>query len=230
MQKFITLVACTFCVALLTSTANADHIWVNELHYDNTGGDVGEFIEIGIRTPNGSGDEPSDYAVELYEGISGTPYFQTVTLDQFDISDPISVTDGGATEVVRLYTLDITGFNDGNPDGFAIVDVSDSTVVDNLLYSYEGTFTATGGLAVGLTSVELAVDESVPIGVGGSVGAIGNGFGADQFGPASFAAFTTDSRGEVNAGQIFTRAVPEPSSLAVLGLVGLVGVARRRRK
>ena len=35
MQKFITLVACTLCVALLASTANADHIWVNEIHYDN---------------------------------------------------------------------------------------------------------------------------------------------------------------------------------------------------
>ena len=86
------------------------------------------------------------------------------------------------------------------------------------------------GFAAGLASVELAADESVPIGAGGSVGAIGNGFGADQFGPVSFAAFTTDSPGEVNAGQTFTRAVPEPSSLAVLGLVGLVGVARRRRK
>ena len=233
MKKFITFIACTFCVALLASTSNADHIWVNEIHYDNTGADVGEFIEIGIRTPNGSGFQASDYAVELYNGNGGAAYLTSGILDTGAISDPISVTEGGETEVVTLYTLDIAGIQNGAPDGFAIVNLTNSTVVDNLLYSYEGTFTATDGLATGLTSVALAADEGVFIDAGGSVGASGDGFGADQFGPASFAAFpTTASPGEVNEGQVFTRAapVPEPSSIAVLGLVGLVGVARRRRK
>ena len=191
MRRFITYVACTFCVALLTSTANADHTWVNEIHYDNTGGDVGEFVEVGIRTPNMSGDIASDYAVQFYNGNGGADYFTTVTLDQATTtSAPISVIDGGATEVVTLFSIDVpTGIQNGAPDGFALVNLTTSSVVDGLLYSYEGTFTATAGLADGLTSVSLAADEGTPLAAGGSVGATGLGFGANQFGPASFAAF-----------------------------------------
>ena len=232
MKHIITLTACAFCAAILSSTVNADHIWVNEIHYDNTGGDVGEFIEVGLRTPNMSGDIPSDYVVEFYNGNGGTIYETTLDLTMANtISAPISVIDGGATEVVTLYSFDVPNIQNGAPDGFAIVNATTSSVVDGLLYSYEGTFTANDGTANGLTSVALAADEGAAIDAGGSVGVTGDGFGANQFGPSSFAALTA-SPGAANDGQVFTRniaTVPEPSSIALLGLVGLAGVVRRRK-
>ena len=227
MKKFMTFVACTFCVALLSSTANADHIWVNEIHYDNTGADVAEFIEVGLRTPNMSGDIPSDYVIELYN--NGTIYNTTLDLTMADAtSAPIPVINGGATEVVTLFSFDVSGIQNGPSDGFALVNATTASVVDGLLYSYEGTFAATNGTAAGLTSVALAADEAAPLAAGGSVGATGDGFGANQFGPGSFAALTA-TPGAANTGQVFTRAVPEPSSIALLGLIGLAGVVRRRK-
>ena len=218
-------------VFAMANVASADHIWVNELHYDNVGGDVDEFIEIGIRTPNGSGATASDYVIEFYNGSNGEEYFTTVSLDNADtISAPISVINGGATEAVTLYSLLVSGIQNGAPDGFAIVDATAGTVVDNLLYSYEGVFTATNGTASGLSSVALSADEGTGLPAGGSVGAIGTGFGANQFGPSSFAALAA-TPGSANAGQVFARPVviPEPSSIALLGLVGIAGVIRRRK-
>ena len=47
MRKFATISV----IFLLVSTCSLfaqPNIWVNEFHYDNTGGDVGEFMEIAV--------------------------------------------------------------------------------------------------------------------------------------------------------------------------------------
>jgi len=37
-----------------TYIASQPNAWINEIHYDNTGGDVGEFVEVVIENPGGS--------------------------------------------------------------------------------------------------------------------------------------------------------------------------------
>lgn len=45
-------------------------IFINEFHYDNTGGDMGEFIEIA----GTAGTDLSQYQIVLYNGSNGAPY------------------------------------------------------------------------------------------------------------------------------------------------------------
>ena len=52
-------------------------VFVNEIHYANTGVDVGEFVEIA----GPSGTDVSGYEIVLYDGATGTPY-ETTPLTQ----------------------------------------------------------------------------------------------------------------------------------------------------
>ena len=55
---------------LLASNLVAIPVWINEIHYDNASGDVGEFVEIaGI-----SGTDLTGYSISLYNGSNGTTY------------------------------------------------------------------------------------------------------------------------------------------------------------
>ena len=218
-----------FIASAMSSISMADHIWVNEFHYDNVGADSGEFIEIGVRTPNLSGVPFSDYAVEFYDD-DGTLRTTTTTLDEFDVINEFTVVNpNSADELITLYSLDVVLQN--STEGFAIVNDATGVVVPGSFYSYEGVITATEGSAIGLTSLDVGVVEGGTTPVGTSISAIGTGFGQDQFNNTSFATGVAATPGFRNAGQVFARpaAVPEPSSIALLGLIGCVGLGRRRR-
>src|SRR5687768_934289 len=58
-----------FCVSA-TNRAEAIAVFINEFHYDNSGGDTGEFIE--IAGPAGTG--LSGYSLVLYNGANGASY------------------------------------------------------------------------------------------------------------------------------------------------------------
>ena len=212
-----------FATAGLVSSASADHIWINEFHYDNVGADAGEFVEIALRNPNASGFTAMDYSILLYNGNGGTVYGDPIgNLTTADtISAPLAI-DGSAAEIT-LYSFAIAGIQNGAPDGIALVNITNSTVESFL--SYEGTFTATDGLAAGLTSLD--VGGEIGTEPGGSLEATGVGIGADQFDATSFALTTTATPGTQNGGQVF--AVPEPGAVSLLGLAGIFAIARRRR-
>jgi hypothetical protein len=55
--------------------------WINEFHYDNDGGDVGEFVEIVIEDPGSY--TLSDFQVNLYNGYNGTSYNYGIALSYF---------------------------------------------------------------------------------------------------------------------------------------------------
>lgn len=207
--------------------ANGAHIWINEFHYDDLDGDEGEFVEIAISNPNGSGFTASDYAIELYNGSNGTRYGSVSNLSTFSTTGPFPI--AGSTNMITLYTLLLpaNGLQNGPPDGIALVNVTNSTVESFL--SYEGSFTATGtsGIAAGLssTSTDVGVAET-GADEGTSLAASGIGIDADDFGAGSYILATTATPGAINEGQTF--AVPEPSS-AVLGALGALALLRRRR-
>jgi len=144
-------------IAMLAFTlvGNAQNAWINELHYDNTSGDVGEFIEVVIE--NSGSYTLSDFEVYKYNGSNGTTYGDNA-LDAFTEG----VTVGGFTLFTLTYPAN--GLQNGGPDGVALV--YQGVVISGQFLSYEGVFAATDGPVFGITSTNIGVSEtgSTPIG------------------------------------------------------------------
>jgi DNA/RNA endonuclease G (NUC1) len=122
----------------------------SELHYDNAGTDAGESIEI----EGPAGTDLARWRVVLYNGNGGT-FYNTRTL-----TGSIPANCGTRGVIVLSYPQD--GIQNGSPDGLALVNAEDQVVE---FLSYEGTFTAVGGPANGLTSVDIGVSQaSTPLG------------------------------------------------------------------
>ena len=123
---------------------------LSEIHYDNFGTDVNEGIE--VEGPAGS--SVAGWTIVLYNGNGGVAY-GTSTLSG---TIPATCTTRG----VIVLTYPSNGIQNGNPDGFALVD-NNGAVVEFL--SYGGTFVATDGPAIGITSTDIGVAEaSSPVG------------------------------------------------------------------
>ncbi len=124
---------------------------VAELHYDNTGADVGEAIEI----EGPAGTDLTGWSVVLYDGNGGPPYSTQ------PLGGAIPATCGTRGVVVVNYPQN--GIQNGSPDGLALVNAS-GAVVEFL--SYEGSFTAVGGPASGMVSSDIIASEtsSSPVG------------------------------------------------------------------
>lgn len=142
----------------------------SELHYDNTSLDVNERIEI----EGPAGTDLTGWRVLLYNGDGGAVYNTQL------LSGAIPATCGARGVVVVDYPPN--GIQNG-PDGLALVDAS-NTVVEFL--SYEGTFLATDGPAVGTTSTDILVSElgNTPYGFSLQRNAAGTAWAAPA--PATF--------------------------------------------
>jgi DNA/RNA endonuclease G (NUC1) len=120
-------------------------VYLSEIHYDNTGTDAGESIEI-----NGpAGTDLTGWQVVLYNGNGGASY------DTQTLSGAVPATCG--TRGVIVVSYPVNGIQNGSPDGVALVNAG-GQVVEFL--SYEGTFAATNGPALGTTSVDIGVSEA----------------------------------------------------------------------
>ncbi|HEY0972426.1 MAG TPA: DNA/RNA non-specific endonuclease [Gemmatimonadales bacterium] len=126
---------------------------ITEIHYDNAGTDAGEAIE--VTAP--AGTDLSGWTLVLYNGSNGTPYSTTSLA-----GDVASC----GEEVIRVVAYPANGIQNGDPDGIALVDAV-GAVVEFL--SYEGTLTAVGGPADGMTSTDIGVRETSSTPVGHSV-------------------------------------------------------------
>jgi len=115
-----------------------------ELHYDNTGTDAGEAIEIS----GPAGTDLTGWQVVLYNGNGGAVYNTRA------LTATIAASCGTRGVVVETYP--VNGIQNGNPDALALVD-NTGAVVEFL--SYGGTFTAVGGPANGMVSVDIGVTE-----------------------------------------------------------------------
>lgn len=180
----------------------ATDVFINEFHYDNTGADVGEFVEIAV-SPGFTGNL-SDIFLLLYNGGNGTVY-GTHGLGTF--TQGATTTSGH-----RLFHKSISGIQNGDPDGFAVVNTATSQVLHFI--SYEGSFTATAGPAVGMTSTDIGVFQtgSEPVGYA-ALGLTGTGAGAADFAWTKFNNDIPYSQGEPNAGQTFVNSYAAPQGL-----------------
>lgn len=173
-------------------------MWVNEFHYDNTGTDVGEFIEVA----GPAGTELSGWSIVRYNGNTpGAATIYSTPAETTTLAGTIPNQQGGYGTVVMEYALN--GLQNGPTDGFALVD-SGGVVVQ--LLSYEGTFTAGDGPAAGLTSTDVGVFQPSDALIGSSLQLIGTGTVAGDF--SWIATNGSNTKGEPNTGQVFANTPP----------------------
>jgi hypothetical protein len=132
-----------FNCAHLSDTKQVVAPWINEFHYDNFGADIDEFIEIAGK----AGEDLGGYQLVLYNGDSGKSY-KTINLKG------IFPNEQNGFGVILIM---IPGIQNGNSDGFALVDV-ELKVIEFL--SYEGIINAIDGPAQGLASFDISVEEN----------------------------------------------------------------------
>ena len=135
------------CAAGLTAgvaqAAPPTAAYISEIHYDNAGTDTGEFVEVHL--PAGTSSE--GLQVALYNGANGAAYR----------TDAVpAVTAPADAPAVAVVDYPANGIQNGAPDAIALVG-ADGVVIE--LLSYEGTLTAVGGPADGLTSVDIGVAQ-----------------------------------------------------------------------
>lgn len=158
-------------------------VWINEIHYDNLGADVGEFIEVA----GTAGLNLSGYTLVLYNGANGQQYTTTI------LSGIIPNQSNGYGALAFNYPTD--GIQNGAPDGLALV--QGANVIQFL--SYEGVFTAVDGPAIGLNSVNIGVQENGSDPVGLSLQLKGNG---NKYSDFIWSAPSAQSPGLINVGQV----------------------------
>lgn len=183
MTKSVAMLGLGLCGLVAFASAQAD-VFINEFHYDNSGTDTNEKIE--VIAP--AGTNLSGWKVVLYNGNGGGQY------GTYNLSGTTTDQCGGhGTSVLTIPSS--PGLQNGAPDGFALVNPSNQVVQ---FLSYEGTFTATNGPASGMASTAIPQSETDTTPSGYSLRLTGSGASYSQF---SWAAAAASSFGSCNAGQ-----------------------------
>ncbi len=141
----------------LTVIDNDAKLWINEIHYDNVGGDVNERIEIA----GSAGIDLTGYRIYHYNGTGGT------ILSFKSISGIIVEIDAG----LGVKNIPFVGLQN-DVEAIALVDPTGNVLQ---FFSYEGLVTATEGPAAGMTSSLLPVSEDPAVAVGMSLQLTGSG-------------------------------------------------------
>lgn len=172
-----------FFAFLFSNILLSQTVFINEIHYDNDGVDTGEAIEIA----GPAGTSLSGWTLVLYNGATGAVYDTIILTNFFPNQD-----DGYGT-----LSFPTIGIENGAPDGMALVDASNNVIQ---FLSYEGTFTATSGPAIGMTSEDIGVFETGNTPVGFSLQLMGTGIEYTHFNWGSQTPHTTNA---VNNNQNF---------------------------
>ena len=118
-------------------------VFINEIHYDNASSDVNEGVEVA----GTAGTDLTGWIVELYNGSNGTVY------NTLNLNGVLPDQDNGFGTLIFLQA----GIQNGGPDGLALVDPGNNVIQ---FISYEGSFTATNGIAAGLISEDIGISET----------------------------------------------------------------------
>jgi uncharacterized protein len=188
----LAFVAALFAVAIFAyqmyfarPAAAATSVFINEIHYDNTGTDAGEAIEIA----GPAGTDLTGWSIVLYNGANGLSY------DTDPLTGVIPNQQNGFGTVFLSYSSN--GIQNGSPDGIALVNAANVAVQ---FLSYEGLFTALNGPANGMTSTDIGIIETGSEPLGQSLQLSGSGQSYEDF---TWNAQATATFGLVNAGQSF---------------------------
>ena len=95
--------------AIFVGMAQAAAVFINEVHYDNTGTDTGEAIEIA----GPAGTDLTGWSLVLYNGANGSVYNTTA------LSGVIAHQQNGFGTLSFSYPTN--GIQNGSPDGIALV-------------------------------------------------------------------------------------------------------------
>lgn len=205
-----------FSLLLASGSVSAMPVFINELHYDNAGADVAEGVELA----GSAGTDLQNWRLWFYNGSNGLAY----------ASLPLSGIFTDMQNGFGVLNFAFSGIQNGSPDGVALVDDVDQV---QQFISYEGAFTALGGVAVNLLSQDIGIAETSqsPTGFSLQLSGIGAGYSDFQWqsGVSSF--------GSVNEQQHFyiqptvQGSVPVGSSgvLLALGLAGLIWRSMAKR-
>jgi len=182
-----------------------NQVWINEIHYDNVGSDVDEFIEIVVQA---NFSDVNDIGITLY---NGSPTGSLGSYASYDFSD---FTKGDTEGSITVYYLDLpaNGIQNGSPDGLSL-DVNGQLVQ---FLSYEGTFTASNGPAQGVVSTDIGVEQA-GVSAGSSVSLSGTGIGYDDF---QWTNTDTNSKGSVNQNQTIEAVASEIDDPTIQVFVG----------
>ncbi|MEZ4744606.1 MAG: choice-of-anchor D domain-containing protein [Calditrichia bacterium] len=184
--------ALIFLLFLVFSTfVSATDVFINEIHYDNDGTDIGEGVEIA----GPAGTDLSGWQIVLYNGATGASY------GTINLSGVIADQDNGFGTLVFFRA----GIQNGDPDGLALVDDLGNVIQ---FLSYDGEFTATNGPATGLPSTDIIVNEPTTSPVGESLQLGGNGTIYENF---SWNPAAAETFGSINNSQSFVAAAPAPN-------------------
>ncbi|UMB52853.1 lamin tail domain-containing protein [Lutibacter sp. A64] len=185
MKKFYFLLVTIFVVTL---SFGQTEVFINEIHYDNKGGDVDEGIEIA----GPAGTDLAGWSIELYNGSSSMIYGTTMSLT--------GVIPNQQNNRGTLW-FPQPGIQNGNPDGLALINPL-GIVVQFL--SYGGIITAADGAAKGMVSTDIGVFETDPDTlIGHSLQLSGSGVYYDDF---TWNSPTTATADAINSGQTFNTA------------------------
>jgi len=172
-------------VLFLSINSKSQSIFINEFHYDNTGSDINEFVEVVVPVAI---TDIANIKVSLYNGSDGTKYAGETSLSSYTL--------GSTANGHHYYYKDYSSIQNGAPDGIFIKYYSTG---DWLFISYEGSFTATDGPASSLTSTDIGVSESGSTAVNSSLYLSGSG---SQYSDFTWAVSSgANTKGAPNGGQ-----------------------------
>lgn len=183
------------CLPKLVNATPITNAFINEIHYDNNGVDVNEQVEI-------AGDANLDltgWSLWLYNGNGGGVY-NSFAFDSWSTID--------SNTGVGVHTIKTIGLQNGSPDGLVLFD--GVNVIQ--FVSYEGSFTATSGVAKGLNSIDIGVSESSDTPSDFSLQLTGKG---SHYGDFTWALAQANSFGAINKDQEIMAQVNEPNNLFI---------------
>lgn len=120
------------------------HAWINEIHYDNAGTDINEFVEVVVESPESW--YLGDLALYMYNGYDGNPYCLD-TIDEFEIGERI-----GPFQFYVWYQRGIQNDMEG------MILVFKDSLCD--IMAYEGSFIGSNEPALGKEFPDIEVYET----------------------------------------------------------------------
>jgi hypothetical protein len=217
----------TGIICLGASTSIHAAVMINEIDYDQPGGDTAEFIEL-----YNSGIDAlvlDGYMLDLVNGSNGSEY------NSFDLSGLSIIASGylvlcNDTQAVANCDIDVSSsswIQNGGSNGDAVALLYDGELVDSVVY--EGISVSVSSFAEG-DSYTVADSNSIAMSIARLPNGLDSNFNAGDFGSACMTPGSANVSGTGDC-SISVNPVPVPAAIWLFGsgLAGLIGFSRCKR-